>query len=226
MLSRKLEATPLKIGAYTISREPSEWNFPDIPWLNLVDDTHIDKYRGMNEYLLYIAEKRNYAVNRLIDQEPDITDILCVDSSYVNQTFAIERLILDYEHKTNMVLGGAIYGPWRQRARDVFKPRITWSDPWGVPDLAWTKPNRKGLVKTTGVSGVHVFPIDVWKRGVRYRHGSNEGTETTFLARDSGLDIMVDMDAMFYRDRRFSRVKCLRISSGMGTKLRKLAGLY
>ena len=220
----------MNIGAYTISQEPSEWNLPDMPWVNLVDDTCIDKIHRTNEYLLYLAEKRNYAVNRLIDDYPDTTDILCVDASYVNQTFAIQRLILDYQNVKDTILGGAIYGPWRQRARDVFRPRTTWSDPWGVPSMAWTKPDRKGLVKADGVSGVHIFPIDVWKRDVRYRTGTNAVpnaiTETTNLARDSGLEIRIDMDAMFHRDRRFSRFKCLRISAGIGTKLRKLAGLY
>lgn len=223
------------ISAYTISLEPSHWYLWNIPWHNEVENRPVDKYRTTDSYVRYLAEKRNRAVRHLLEKFPETTDILCCDSSYVRQIDQLKKLIQDYEQCGRWVLdghwplrypilGAAIYGPWRQRAGDIFRKRVTFSDPWGVPDLAWTKPDRKGLVETSGVSGVHIFPVSAWKAGVRYGcfPDRNTGTETTFFARNSGLEILIDMDAMLYRERVYSRIKCVRISLGIGTKFRKL----
>ena len=210
------------ISAYTVSLEPSEW-FLDIPWHNEVENRPVDKYKTTDLYLRYMAEKRNRAVRHLLEKFPETTDILCCDSSYVRQIDQIRQLIQSYEKgDLQIVLGPGIFGPWRQRASDIFRRRNVFSDPWGVPDLAWTKPGRTGLIKTSGVSGIHIFPVSAWKNGARYGvfPDQNIGTETTFFARSTGLPIITDLDVSFYRERIYSRIKCLRCSIGLGTKLR------
>ena len=187
----------------------------------------MDKYRTTDSYVRYLAEKRNRAVRHLLEKFPQTTDILCCDSSYVRQIDPLKRLLADYLLKTEKtILGAAIYGPWRQRAADIFRKRTVFSDPWGVPDLAWTRKDKigTGFFNASGVSGIHIFPVSTWKAGVRYGcfPDRNTGTETTFFARSSGLDILIDLDAMFYRERVYSRIKCLRVSLGIGTKLRRL----
>lgn len=216
----------MNLSAYTISQEPSEW-FLDVPWHNLTDNTPIDKYHGRTlEYVKYLAWKRNRAVEELLEKYPETTDVLCCDSHYVRQTLPLTRLIMDYEKLSGTILGASIYGPWRQRARDVFLPRTVFSDPWGVPDLAWTRPGMKGMVESEGMTGIHIFPVRAWKNGARYHAypDTNLGTDNAFFARDTGLKIRIDMDAEFYRERVYSRVKSLRCSLGIGSRIRKLTG--
>lgn len=215
----------MNLSAYTISQIPTRWFLDEVEWINLVDDAPVDKYNGHTlEYVRYLADKRNRAVAELLEKYPETTDVLCCDSHYVGQTQPLRNLIRDYYRVKETILGAAIYGPWRQRLRDVLFPRTVFSDPWGVPDLAWTKPGMKGMVESTGMTGIHIFPVSTWKSGARYQAYENTdlGTDISRFARSTRLDIMIDMDAAFYRDRRYSRVKSLRCTLGLGTKLRKL----
>lgn len=212
------------IGAYTISLRPVKWKLKT-HWLNYVDDNPISKYKDTHAYINYLAQKRNRAVESLLKKYPETTDILCCDSSYVDQTEPLSRLIYDYTYlkpHLGIILGGAPYGPWRQRAKDIFHTKTVFSDPWGVPELAWTQPGERGFAKTRSVTGIHIFPRNLWEKGARYGvyDDVNKGTETTFFTRESGADTYIDLDAWFYRPRLYSRLKCLRVSLGLRTRFR------
>ena len=218
------------ISAYTISREPVEWKMKEIPHLNLdKPEVKANVYEKPYEYVKELSEKRNLAVTALLEKYPGTSLVLCCDSSYVNQTEALQRLIYDYQvDPWERILGGAIWGRQIMRAKDVFfhrKPR--WCDGWGVPELIPLEyedyKSRTDSQRVKSVSGIHIFPRTAWDQGVRYGayEDTDRGTETSYFAHHAiGIPSYIDFAARFFRERVYSTLKCFHVSIGLRSRLK------
>ena len=215
----------MKLVATTISRQEEEWQLSEIP--------HYCETVPMNApvldpfaYTLGLGRKRNLAVQTVLEKYPDASHVLMCDSYYVHQTEGLKQLIADYE-KTDktIILGGAVWGRIRARATDLYKNNyVRWFDEWAVPEFTHLKysPSFTGLIPSTSVPGVFIFPRSLWDIGVRFGQyrlmGKNEwhhlqGCEHNYFCNRAPAIKMIDFDAKFYRERMYSRMKCLRVSA-------------
>src|ERR1700747_658656 len=163
-------ASDFRLGIYTVAREPIS-HLADYPNYVNLDKLNASPYIP-DDYVNALAKKRNTAVERLLQQYPDLTHILCCDSYYVTQLQSLETLISYAQLLPNTIIGGATWGIRRMRLRDVFWERLQWYDRWGVPELHNYKFSRHGhrtdLIRTKTVPGIHVFPRWLWDKGLRY----------------------------------------------------------
>src|SRR5437867_1109229 len=211
------------LGIYTVAREPIK-PLLDYPWYVNLDKLNASPYLP-DQYVNALVVKRNNAVQRLLEQYPDLTHIMCCDSYYVNQIHALQNLIYDSETVPNAILGGATWGIRRMRFKDIFRETLQWYDRWGVPELAGYKYSRHGhrtdLMRTETVPGIHIFPRWLWDKGLRYERLGNS-TEPAALcakARVLGVDSYVDFNARFYREGLYSRWKCFKCSFGVRSRI-------
>src|SRR2546425_9394271 len=98
-IERILTKTDSVLGIYTISRKPETRNHL-IPyfWLNFTEDRDPPEIGGLDDrarsqdwyssakYVAYLADKRNRAVELLLEKCPETTDIMCIDSYYIPET--------------------------------------------------------------------------------------------------------------------------------------------
>ncbi len=212
-----------QLGIFTVAKEPTKTLIDYPSYVNL-DKLQASPYMP-DEYVNALVKKRNIAVERLLEQEPETTHIMCCDSYYVNQVPALHRLIDDSFLLPNSILGGATWGIRRMRFKDVLWERIQWYDRWGVPELADYKYSRHGhrtdFIRTRTVPGIHIFPRWLWDKGLRYERLGNS-TEPAGLcarARQLGVESFVDFNARFFREGVYSRWKCLKCSLGLRSRL-------
>lgn len=237
------------ISAYTISQKPQKWNLANVNWFNLVEDTAIpdvEKYHQAFKhkewypsyrYIAYLADKRNRAIQALLEKYPETSEILCCDSYYLEQTDALSRLIKDYLRiEEACILSGAAWGIVRARIKDILRPEISWFDKWGVSELQFVPfgwdPRKdpvtfryrvplEGLFRVHSVIGVHIFPRSIWENGARCGvtediHVCEHGT----LCEKSGLPVYVDFNAEFWREKIYSIPHCIRNSLHLGRFLK------
>lgn len=215
----------MNLAAYTISREPVNWML-DMPHVNSVE--HVDRWQdvGPAEYVRQLAGKRNDTVKKLLEEYPETEHVLCCDEYYVGQKDNLVKLVEDYEELgKDVVLGGGVWGRWRQRIRDFGNCPDQWCDRWSVKLPCYyemVKKYGRNIVSVASISGVHVFPVSAWTNGgYGAFDDSNLGTEITWFCQHAGMPVLLDLDACFTRDKRFSIVKCIRCSVGLRTRLRK-----
>lgn len=181
------------------------------------------------KYTSGLAKKRNLAVDKILEQYPDASHILMCDSYYVHQTGGLKRLIDDYQQTDRkVILGGAIWGRIRARATDLFQNNyVRWFDEWAVPEFRLIKYRKsfEGLVPSSSVPGVFIFPRYLWDNGIRFGQyrllGENEwhhmqGCELNYFCSRAPAVKMIDFNAKFYRERLYSKLKCLRVSLHLG----------
>ena len=218
-----MDSKPYQLGVYTVARD---YVHPllDYPWYVNLDRLNASPYMP-DEYVNALVRKRNTAVERLLAANPDTTHVMCCDSYYVGQIDALEQLISDSRQVPNAIIGGATWGIRRMRLKDIFWERLQWYDRWGVPELAGYKFSRHGhrtdLMRTLTVPGIHIFPRWLWDRGLRYERvgNSTEPAGLCLKARVLGVESYVDFKARFYREGMYSRMKCVKCSIGLRSRL-------
>src|SRR5881409_3679441 len=79
----------------------------------------------------YLAKRRNNAVKKAIELHPDMTHYLMLDSYYVNDSEAIEKLVRDYViDGRDMILGASTWFVDTSRV----KRRLVFWDSWTNPE--------------------------------------------------------------------------------------------
>src|SRR5437867_1389213 len=180
-------------------------------------------------YTLGLGRKRNLAVSTVLEKYPDASHVLMCDTYYVHQTEGLKQLIREYEKTDkNIILGGAVWGKIRARATDLYKINyVRWFDESALPELRLVqyKTSFEGLVPSTGVPGVFIFPRFLWDIGVRFGQyrllDRNEwhhmqGCELNYFCNRAPALKMIDFNAKFYRERIYPAIKCLRVSLHLG----------
>lgn len=259
----------MNLTAVTISRYSEKWDLDEVPWVNFIknedipilDDggetiretgdkaTNVKQYHVRQDkilarnYILYLAKKRNAAVDLALQKHPETTDIMMCDTYYVHQTEPLRKLIDDYTilKRTGytLALGGAVWGIIRTRLKDYFtRQRVEWYDKWGVPDLMFTpygwkpetgkfvmrflNPPMEGLFHTSSLSGVAIYPRSIWDKGFRYAVFDDlHGCEHNYLFESAGIPRYTDLNAEFWRSVKYPFTKCLRITLHLGRFLPK-----
>jgi hypothetical protein len=197
-------------------------------------------WKSSLDYISYLAEKRNRAVMAALKEYPETTDIFSCDSYYLHQDIALNRLISDYSELKakglSIILGGAVWGKNRTRISHLLKmPDFygkDWYDKWGVPELRWApykwnpatdwlafrmRVPLEGLYRTKNVSGMFIFPREVWDNGIRFEAPSDlHGVELSSICEKADLPIYIDFNAAFERGLVYSVIKCIRCSLGLG----------
>jgi len=200
-------------------------------------------WKSSLEYISYLAEKRNAAVSAALKEYPETTDIFSCDSYYLHQDEPLQRLISDYqalkEKGLPVILGGAVWGKTRTRITHLIHAKkdagSDWYDKWGVPELRWApykwnpitdwlafrmRVPMEGLYRTKNISGMFIFPREVWDRGIRFEAPSDlHGVELSSICEKANLPIYIDFNAAFKRGLRYSVIKCIRCSLGLGRLL-------
>jgi hypothetical protein len=186
---------------------------PGPTWGHVKDPTRID----------YLADKQNRALEKAMLEFPKTTHILWVDSYYLDQTRAIQRLVADHETlsatRGDLILGGAILCHDRTR----IKHRIRYYDTWSTPELDG-KQFRDDLSNTydgfqtvSSVGGAYVYPRGIWEKN-RYQRPEpfpESGCQHNYLCRKSRLPVFLDWNALFWREISYSISKRVRSSIGI-----------
>jgi hypothetical protein len=185
------------------------------------------------ERIRYINERYNQAVSIALDHFPHAENVLIIDSYYVGFKNSIERLIEDYGKLRRVMLGGAILCWDRSR----LTPSIVYYDTLSVPEVRkkrWPKVESlpTGLMESSGVGAVWVFPRLVWERSNGFR--IDTPLANTNCLNTSGYRIMLDWDARFWRthetnpsilDEHYPLTARLYKSIAMNTRIRTRLGL-
>lgn len=187
-------------------------------YYNLVDPSTVEK-RGSFERVKKVAEMRNEAMRKALEQFPETTDALMIDSYYTPQLNALQRLIDNYiRHEPQHVRGGAIWC-W-QKIGIIRKARFY--DSWAVPDEpgGLFTPKAEGNRIVDCVGGVYLFPISVWEAH-KYGVPNPLRTEHYAMLKDCEIPIILDYESQFWRTPKDSEViwnswpKRIRITQGL-----------
>lgn len=216
-LSERLQDKFLAVSiARQVVPEP-EWA-KHIPFHCLVEDGPDWNHSKSRERVEYLADKQNRAIEDALLLYPETTDILWIDSHYLNQdSHSVYRLLGDYSlDNKKSVFGAAILSRDYRRIRK----RILYYDIWATPEMktrhfnGWKMPT--GLQRVNGVGSVYVYPRWLWEK---YRYSTPEpfpdaGCQHNWLCERSGLPIYLDWNATFWRTVRYSMKKRVRCSLG------------
>jgi hypothetical protein len=215
------------ITAVSISQTPVRWNLPNVPFHCLTEDGPKWPLRVKSKSRIeYLAAKQNRAIEKALELYPETSQILWIDSYYLDQTGAIETLIRDYlVHSTkagDSIVGGPIL--CHNRTRIFYK--VTYYDTWSTPEYdgkRWSKgwfddndSRSRDFEIVSGVGGVYLFPRYVWEK-VGYRAPEpfpQSGCQHNWLCRESGLRVYLDWNLAFWRSVTYPPIQRLRCSIG------------
>ena len=211
----------MQLTAVCISMKKEQWQLgipffclsePGPSWRHVKDPKRVD----------YLADKQNRALEKGMMEFPETTHVLWIDSYYLNQTNAIQQLLMDYETlsaiRGNLILGGAILCHDRTKIRH----RVSYYDTWSTPELDGAhfrvdlSDVHSGFETVSSVGGVYVYPRTVWEKH-RYQRPEpfpESGCQHNYLCRKSRLPILLDWNALFWRNVSYSVPKRLRCSIG------------
>jgi len=204
-ISTKEEHWQLEIPFFCLSE-------PGPSWGRIKDRNRID----------FLADKQNRSLEKALTKFPETTDILWIDSYYLDQANAIQQLVMDYERlsgiRGNLILGGATLCHDRTRIRY----KVNYYDTWSTPELEGKhfqsdlSDVHNGPERVSSVGGVYIFPRTVWEK---HHYQSPEpfpesGCQHNYLCRESRLPILLDWSALFWRNVSYSVLKRLRCSAG------------
>lgn len=167
----------------------------DIPLVQYIDKRSVGP-RGTFERVKAVAEMRNEAVKIALQAHPDTTDILMIDSYYVNQTKPLMQLINNYYYnKHKHIRGGAI---WRWSKTGIFR-QAQFYDHWVNPNIQpWYLIHPRGSQMVRCVGGVYIFPVDVWTLR-HYGVPFPLQTEHYAMLKNCDYPIILDFDCNFWR---------------------------
>ena len=211
----------MRLTAVCISTKEEHWQLeipffclsePGPSWGRVKDPKRID----------YLADKQNRALERAMNEFPETTHVIWTDSYYLDQTNAIQRLVVDYGTVSAIhgetILGGAIL--CRDRTRIRYK--VNYYDTWSTPEMDGKhfqsdfSDLHKGPEQVSSVGGVYIFPRTVWENHHYQRPEPfpESGCQHNYLCRESRLPILLDWNALFWRNVSYSVLKRLRCSIG------------
>ncbi len=193
------------------------------------DVDHSD--HSLYERLAYRAERRNIAVEDGLKMAPEASHILMIDSFYLSEAEKVNRLCERYEQmKEPAVLGPAIWACLRTDISQVLHPMTRFYDAWSTPEMRWCpygwKPEHdkltgqeqmplEGFYEVSSVGGMYLFPRSIWENGARYAVPERcHGCEHNGFHASHDLPVYVDTHTSLFRTKKYSLLKCARVSVG------------
>lgn len=236
----------MKLLAVCISSSAEKWFLEDTlfycytgdwePFERLIVENGIRTLNISRERVRYLAMRRNKAVEIGLHENQGITDVMMVDSYYLNQASQLRLLISDYQecrvpvilgattwalHKTSLIPKVAFYDTWTSiEARFVPLNYQPAKDPL-VGQFITPIPN---VMPVRSVGACYIFPRSVWDRGTRYGVLDDlHGCEHNYFCESANIPTYLDFNVRLWRGPfSYPLPKRVRVSLGLGTKLRKL----
>lgn len=203
-----------KIVAVCISRKQEQWKIPEIPFYchteGFEDIPHYPRLKT-RERIEYLARRRNAANKILLEKYPDTTDILQIDSYYIQDVPEIRRLVWAYKNNLQQygecILGASTWyiDPSRIRKKKWYWD--TWTNPeflGKTPDYSppWSRNTPIGWQETKGAGGLAIYPRWAWeKQGYGIPEPFPEsGCEANYLSRCPGIRTFITFNVQAWRD--------------------------
>lgn len=150
----------------------------------------------------HLANRRNIANKKALESYPETEHIMAVDSFYLHQTIALERLVTAYLSWREECIMGA---PTWALHKATLKPKLAFYDTWSTPEMEnYTIPPfvmPSGIVRVSSVGACYIYPRWVWDR---YQYQIPEpfpdaGIYHNWLCQKSGLPVFINFDAKLWR---------------------------
>jgi hypothetical protein len=188
--------------AVTISTREEHWLIPSIPFYSHVGPRQHFPHAQNRPRIEFLTKQRNEALHRALTLYPNTTHIVNIESNYLSQCGAIQRLIAKYEQlDDNIILGAATWA----RMQDRILTYHQFYDGWATPELSYYRYYRKppkGLAQVSSVGSCLIFPVEAW---IKHGFGVPEpfplaGIYYNWLCEKSRLPVFLDLNTSFFRD--------------------------
>ena len=186
----------------TIAPHECVWSLqaPLVSWRTPKRDLPRSRQFEDPERVNFLADQRNQATQKALELYPDATHILNVESYYAGQYEPLAQLIRDYEALgiPEAIMGASTWAVIESETG----ASIIYYDKWATPEWK-TLPSHdraSGIRSASSVGSVFIFPVSVWKRGVRFE---NSGFPLRFYYSNFCFNAqtmtLLDLDSKFYR---------------------------
>jgi len=213
----------MRITAVCISRNTETWKIPDIPFYNYTEGWKPFQHEKTTDRVAYLADRRNVAVNRALNQFPQTHHILMIDSYYVHQEKQITKLVQEYatmtqtEFPTGCILGASTWILDKTRVGS----RSRFYDGWTTPEALDLDPHEVekegGMIRARAVGGCYLYPRTVLDRTHYDVPRDLHGCEHNWLCENSGLPVFLSLNEMLWREPIvYPRLKRMRVSLHLG----------
>ncbi len=213
----------MKLVAVTISSKQENWQIADIPffcytrgWEPFTRFRNEQGKQTLNisrERIDYLARRRNRAVELALQQNPEATDIIMIDSYYLQQLTQIRQLVADYERcNSPLILGATTW--FVDKTRII--PKTRFYDSWTTIEARFTPVDylpvldplvgqfatpMPNLMPVRSVGACYIFPREIWDKGVRYGVFNDlHGCEHNYLCESGRLSVYLDFNARLWRE--------------------------
>ena len=211
------------ISVVCISRNRESFAIRDLPYHNYTEGWKPFGHEKTRQRVSYLAERRNTAATEALSLFPETTDILMIDSYYLQKGEQVGKLISEYvaliakTYSGGCILGASswIYDKTRIWPRKRFYDG--WTTPEGIGLRAEEVEKRGGRIRVKAVGGCYLYPRWVWEK---IQYGVPEdlhGCEHNWLCEQSGLPVLLSLNEMLWREpMAYSLPKRIRMSLHLG----------
>ena len=191
------------IIAVCISDKNQMWDLPEIPFY-----CHIEGYdakftpRDNNNMhrINYFNKRYGDAINTAIQKYPRCTDLLLIDTPFLQNKAQINDLVSRYYQHTSVILGASIWCWERTRIIKWIRYYDFLSVPELAPPLRWYKEKDLpvGLMRTTGVGKCWIFSRKIWERTGRFLMPSPMQAGGSRCLDTTGYEVLLDCDTRLW----------------------------
>ena len=191
------------IIAVCISDKNQMWDLPEIPFY-----CHIEGYdakftpRDNNNMhrINYFNKRYGDAINTVIQKYPQCTDLLLIDTPFLQNKAQINDLVSRYYQHTSVILGASIWCWERTRIIKWIRYYDFLSVPELAPPLRWYKEKDLpvGLMRTTGVGKCWIFSRKIWERTGRFLMPSPMQAGGSRCLDTTGYEVLLDCDTRLW----------------------------
>ena len=171
----------------------------EIPFVNLVDNRKTSE-RGTVERACFVADLRNKVMEKALQDYPHLTHVLMIDSYYLDQLKAINRLIRDYKlvNEDNVIIGSSTWAILMNHMRHYIFKQKRFYDFGSSPEARYYSHNTNGFLRVESVGACYIFPIEAWKKN-KY-NPNKEFFEVEHKSLCRGFNCYLDFNSKLWRD--------------------------
>ena len=191
------------IIAACISDKNQMWDLPEIPFYCHTEgyDAKFTPRDNNNMHRInYFNKRYGDAINTAIQKYPQCTDLLLIDTPFLQNKAQINDLVSRYYQHTSVILGASIWCWERTRIIKWIRYYDFLSVPELAPPLRWYKEKDLpvGLMRTTGVGKCWIFSRKIWERTGRFLMPSPMQAGGSRCLDTTGYEILLDCDTRFW----------------------------
>jgi len=204
--STDADPSGMRISAICISRNPETWDLQSIPFYNYTEGWKPFQHERTINRVAYLAERRNTAVDRALNQFPQTEHILMIDSYYLHQEPQIKALTREYaqihssDHPDGCILGASTWILDKTRIKSRLRFYDWWTTPEGSKLNLHEVEKTGGLIRTNAVGGCYLYPRSVWEKTQYDVPEDLHGCEHNWLCEHSGLPVLLSLNQRLWRE--------------------------